>query len=179
MPIRSEEAQVSTSPRTSPSPVDALRPHSGGDGVRAFARGRRSPPAPTDPSGPPPPPPPLSLPRATEGCAVITVSGHLDLTTVPRLRERLLRVPHGPGKLLVVDLSGVTSCDALGLGLLVATARRARSFGGGLCLLAPSHSAAAALGTAGLTHVLRISPDLGTATGAVPALPAPQLGTAA
>lgn len=163
---------MSTSPRTSPLPAGALRLHSGGEGVRASARGR-SLPAPTVPGGPPP------LPHVTEGCAVIIVSGRLNLTTVPRLRERLLRVAHGPGNLLVLDLSGVTSCDALGLGLLVATARRARSFGGGLCLLAPSPSAAAALGSAGLTRLLHIYPDLATVTGTVPAAPAPQFGKAA
>ncbi|GGP85094.1 hypothetical protein GCM10010278_74430 [Streptomyces melanogenes] len=110
---------------------------------------------------------------------VIAVSGRLGLATVPRLRERLVRVSHGPGNLLVLDLSGVTSCDALGLGLLIATARRARSFGDGLCLLAPSPSVAAALGAAGLTRLLHVHSDLGTTAGAVFAVPAPELGAAA
>ncbi|WHM40653.1 STAS domain-containing protein [Streptomyces sp. BPTC-684] len=165
--------RVSTSPRTTSSPAGALRLHSGGEGARTSAQGRRSPPSPTVPGSRAP------LTRGTGGCAVVTVRGCLGLTTVPRLRERLLRVSHGPGSSLVLDLSGVTSCDALGLGLLVATARRARSLGGGLCLLAPSPSAAAALGAAGLTRLLHVHSDLGTATGTVFAAPAPEFGKAA
>ncbi|MFI1100589.1 STAS domain-containing protein [Streptomyces melanogenes] len=164
---------MSTSPRTTSLPAGALRLHPGGQGARTSARGRRSPPAPTVTGSRPPPT------HGTGGRVVVTVRGRLGLTTVPRLRERLLRVSHGPGSLLVLDLSGVTSCDALGLGLLVATARRARSFGGGLCLLAPSPSAAAALGAAGLTRLLHVRSDLGTAAGTVFAVPAPEFGKAA
>ncbi|WUT81278.1 STAS domain-containing protein [Streptomyces melanogenes] len=144
-----------------------------GQGARTSTQGRRSPPAPTVPGSRPPPT------RGTQGGVVISVRGCLGLTTVPRLRERLLRVSHGPENPLVLDLSGVTFCDALGLGLLIATARRARSFGGRLCLLAPSPSAAAALGAAGLTRLLHVHSDLGTVTGTVFAAPAPELGKAA
>ncbi|MFI1172577.1 STAS domain-containing protein [Streptomyces melanogenes] len=164
---------MSTSPRTTSLPAGALRLHSGGEGARTSAQGRRSPPSSTVAGSRAP------LTHGTGGCAVITVSGCLGLTTVPRLRERLRLVSHGPGNPLVLDLSGVTSCDALGLGLLIATARRARAFGGGLCLLAPSPSAAAALGAAGLTRLLHVHSDLGTTAGAVVAVPAPEFGTAA
>ncbi|PKV83460.1 anti-anti-sigma factor [Streptomyces sp. TLI_146] len=164
---------MSTIPRTTSSPAGALCLHPG-QGARTSAQGRGSPPAPTVPGSRPPP-----AARGTEGCVVITVRGRLGLTTLPRLRERLVRVSHGPANPLVLDLSGVTSCDALALGLLVATARRARSFGGGLCLLAPSPSATAALGAAGLTRLLHVRSDLGTATGTVFAAPAPDFGQAA
>ena len=39
---------------------------------------------------------------------------------------------------LAVDMSGVTFIGAAGIGVLVATANRAREAGGGLSLLAPS-----------------------------------------
>ncbi|MFD9791067.1 STAS domain-containing protein [Streptomyces sp. NPDC059070] len=153
------------SPRSRPSPADAPRPRSAGEGTRTSARGRGSPPS-----------PPL---RVIEGRTVVTVRGRLDLTTVPGLRERLLRVSHGPGSPLVLDLSGMTSCDALGLGLFVATARRARSFGGALCLLAPSPGAVTVLGSAGLTRLLHVHPDRGTVAGAALAAPAPRFGNTA
>ncbi|MFG2145414.1 STAS domain-containing protein [Streptomyces sp. NPDC048696] len=93
---------------------------------------------------------------------IVVVSGSLGLATVPGLRERLLRVSHGPGTRLVLDLSGVTSCDALGLGLIIATARRARSYGGSLRLVALSPAAAEALGTSGLIRLLQVLPALDT-----------------
>ncbi|WP_418952545.1 STAS domain-containing protein [Streptomyces albireticuli] len=86
------------------------------------------------------------------------VRGSLDLSGVPVLRERLLRVSHSPGSRLVLDLSGVTSCDALGLGLLVATARQARRSGGDLCLLAPCPAVARALKASGLSRLLPALP---------------------
>ncbi|GGX69922.1 STAS domain-containing protein [Streptomyces hiroshimensis] len=109
---------------------------------------------------------------------MLTVRGRLDLSGVPRLRERLLHVSHSPGSRLVLDLSGVTSCDALGLGLLVAAARRARDSGGDLCLVAPRPAVARALKASGLSRLLPVlpgndgQPGAGTGDG-----PAPRPGT--
>ncbi|MFC5143703.1 STAS domain-containing protein [Streptomyces aureoversilis] len=108
---------------------------------------------------------------------MLTVRGRLDLSGVPRLRERLLRVPHSPGSRLTLDLSGVTSCDALGLGLLVAAARSARHSGGDLCLVAPSPAVAQALRASGLSRILPVFPGFdrqsaaGTGGGPAPAHP--------
>ncbi|MFE7116261.1 STAS domain-containing protein, partial [Streptomyces sp. NPDC057654] len=78
----------------------------------------------------------------------------------PRLRE-LLRMAQGPGVRLVLDLSGVTHCDVLALGVLVATARRARFHGGELRILAPSPAVSRALGTGGLRRRLSVFPEAG------------------
>ncbi|MEU1813746.1 STAS domain-containing protein [Streptomyces roseifaciens] len=106
---------------------------------------------------------------------MLTVRGRLDLSGVPRLRERLLCVPHSPGSRLTLDLSGVTSCDALGLGLLVAAARSARHSGGDLCLVAPCPAVARALKASGLTRILPVFPGFdgpsGAATGDGPGAP--------
>ncbi|WP_160330219.1 STAS domain-containing protein [Streptomyces roseifaciens] len=97
---------------------------------------------------------------------VLVVRGRLDLSGVPRLRERLLHVSHRPGSRLVLDLSGVTSCDALGLGLLVATARCARYSGGDLCLVAPCPAVARALKASGLSRILPVFPGFDGQPGA-------------
>ncbi|WP_424887418.1 STAS domain-containing protein [Streptomyces sp. XH2] len=89
---------------------------------------------------------------------MLTVRGILNLAGVPGLRERLLHVSPGPGSRLVLDLSGVTSCDALGLGMLVAAARRARSSGGDLCLVAPCPAVTQALKVSGLSRILPVLP---------------------
>ena len=55
---------------------------------------------------------------------VVAVTGALDVTTLPRVREELERAVAGrPGR-LVVDLSGCTFIDASALGLLLDLHRR-------------------------------------------------------
>ncbi|MFE9557683.1 STAS domain-containing protein [Streptomyces sp. NPDC006703] len=136
-------------------PAAEPRPRSAGPGTRTVAR-RRSPA------------PPLStaarraaLP-GTDEVRTVALTGSLGLTTVPAARERLLRACDGPGISLLLDLSGVTSCDTLGLGLLVAMARRARSFGSGLRLVAPSPAVARALEDSGLIRLFCVCPDIDT-----------------
>jgi anti-sigma B factor antagonist len=147
---------VSRGARTSLIPADALRSPPETVGTRVPVRsGHSSPSLPVSA--------PAGQPATTDVHAdqvIVVVSGSLGLATVPGLRERLLRVSHGPGIRLVLDLSGVTSCDILGLGLIIATARRARSFGGSLRLVAPSAAVAEALGTSGLIRLLQVSPAL-------------------
>ncbi|MEV4927729.1 STAS domain-containing protein [Streptomyces roseoverticillatus] len=106
--------------------------------------------------------PPSGSPRDR----VLVVRGRLDLSGVARLRERLLHVSHSPGSRLILDLSGVTSCDALGLGLLVAAARGARHSGGDLCLVAPRPAVAQALKASGLGRILPAFPGFDGRSGA-------------
>lgn len=135
---------------------------------------------PADPGIVPVPTPRRLVPSDGRVVHVVTVRGRLDLGGVSRLRERLLRVSHGPGSRLFLDLSGVTSCDALGLGLLVATARRARRSGGDLCLVAPRPAVAQVLGASGLSRLLPVVPGIGTMAGpAGAAVPGPRTGAAA
>jgi anti-sigma B factor antagonist len=67
---------------------------------------------------------------------VVAVDGAVDLATVPRLRDELLRAVHRwRGRLLVVDLDGVTVLDDTGLGILLGAAAAARRAGGDLELV--------------------------------------------
>ncbi|WP_405725470.1 STAS domain-containing protein [Streptomyces sp. NBC_01537] len=114
-----------------------------------------------------------TLTRASaEDGIVIAIVGRLDLGTVPEVRERLLRASCGPGAALVLDLSGVGFCDALGLGMLVAVDRRARQRGGGMRLVAASDAVVEALRASGLNRILPVVP-------ALPVLPFPEVGEAA
>ena len=89
------------------------------------------------------------------GVAVLAVAGELDLATAPRLREQLTRlVGDSPGRVVVVDLSGVTFCDSIGLGVLVGAQRRARAHGGVIRLVVPDGRLADGLTQAGLDAVL-------------------------
>jgi anti-sigma B factor antagonist len=67
-----------------------------------------------------------------EGWAVARVSGDLDLTTAPRLREQIVRVVSNGQAQVVLDLEGVDFVDSTGLGVLVGLLKRTRSQGGDL-----------------------------------------------
>lgn len=67
-----------------------------------------------------------------EDCLVVAVSGEVDLSTAPTLRDHLLdRVELGERR-LVVDLSDVGFLDSTGLGVLVMAYRAATQAGGGM-----------------------------------------------
>jgi anti-sigma B factor antagonist len=69
--------------------------------------------------------------RRERGAVIAEVTGDIDISTVSRLRERLL-VLADSGDPLIVDLNEVSFIDSTGLGVLVATARRADAHGGSL-----------------------------------------------
>jgi len=76
-----------------------------------------------------------SLPRLTlsvrsqNGYAIAEVGGDLDIACAPALREQLLGVLGPHASRIVVDLSGVTFCDASGLAVLTGARRRAERHG--------------------------------------------------
>jgi anti-sigma B factor antagonist len=67
------------------------------------------------------------------GVSVVSLTGEVDLSTVPRLRGALQRAALQGS--IVVDLDGVDALDDVGLGVLVGTAGRLRSGGGDLVLV--------------------------------------------
>lgn len=60
---------------------------------------------------------------------VVRLRGDLDIATAPPLRGQLLGVPSPGVRLLILDLSGVSFCDAAGLALLINRRRRATLLG--------------------------------------------------
>lgn len=60
---------------------------------------------------------------------VIAISGELDIASTPSLRERLYVALRDPGMYVIIDLSGMTSCDASGLAMLVGARRRMEANG--------------------------------------------------
>jgi anti-sigma B factor antagonist len=70
---------------------------------------------------------PASVPLEPEPVAI---RGDTDIQSAPGLREELLRVIRRRGPQVVIDLGGVTFLDCAGLGVLVATRRRALLEGG-------------------------------------------------
>ena len=92
--------------------------------------------------------------------AVVTVSGDLDLATVPRLDDELAGVLAGDHAVerLVVDLSGVDFVDSSGLTALIKSNRRAKEDGLAFVLRSPSERVMRTLKLTQLETVLDIEP---------------------
>jgi anti-sigma B factor antagonist len=91
---------------------------------------------------------------------IVHLCGDLDIATAPALRERLLSVLWSGRRLLILDLSGVSFCDAAGLAVLVGTQRRATLLGITLRLAAPRPLVTKVLRVTGLDRSLTIHPTL-------------------
>jgi anti-sigma B factor antagonist len=94
---------------------------------------------------------PGSPPRAA-------VRGEIDIARVPWLREELLTVTLRHRPRLVLDLSGVTFMDCVGINFLLATRRRARLAGGWLQVINAARAVARIIALTRLQQVLTPSP---------------------
>jgi anti-anti-sigma factor len=94
---------------------------------------------------------------------IARLEGDLDIATAPALRERLLGVL-GPGvRLLIIDLSGVSFCDAAGLAVLIGAQRRTIARGIVVRLAAPRPQLAKLLRITGLDRSFTICASLADA----------------
>ena len=96
----------------------------------------------------------------------MTISGEIDIASVPVLRERLIGLPRPHASRIIIDLSGVTFCDASGLAVLVGASRRAGLLGGVLRLAAPAPMMATVLRLTGLHSRFEIFATVSEAIGA-------------
>jgi anti-anti-sigma factor len=103
------------------------------------------------------------LSRHQSGHTVIAVRGELDIATTASLRDRILIMLKDTTSLVIVDLSGVTFCDASGLALLVGTRRRAALHGLTVTLAAPRPNVAKLLRVTGLNRAFTVHPTLTSA----------------
>lgn len=94
--------------------------------------------------------------RANADSGLVTLTGRLDLHTVPDVRQALRRAIDSGGGELVVDLAAVQMVDAVGLGALVSAHRRAGRAGRTLVLRRVPGSIARLLFVTRLDRVLRI-----------------------
>jgi anti-sigma B factor antagonist len=65
----------------------------------------------------------------------ITLSGELDLATVPRLQDELERVEASDARSIIVDLSGLSFIDSAGIRLIITAEERSRVDSNRLVLL--------------------------------------------
>src|SRR2546429_9942939 len=67
-------------------------------------------------------------------CAVILVTGEVDVYTAPMLREQIRELAAKGAVHLIADLGKVSFLDSTGLGVLVGGLKRLREAGGSLAL---------------------------------------------
>ncbi|MFD0887389.1 STAS domain-containing protein [Streptosporangium algeriense] len=85
---------------------------------------------------------------------VVHLSGEIDIFTSAALRQQLVNTLCHSTNVLILNLSGVTSCDVSGLAVLVGVKRRARSMGITLVLTAPRPFISRLLRVTGLGRAL-------------------------
>jgi anti-anti-sigma factor len=108
----------------------------------------------------------LSCLTGADGYQVIWVNGELDIATAEKAYSYISGVIDGRPAPVTVDLSGLTFCDASGLGVLARIARHARQAGRQLRLTSPRPSL---LKLMRLTGLDRAFPELHPAVRAVSA----------
>ncbi|MEZ5217988.1 MAG: STAS domain-containing protein [Ilumatobacteraceae bacterium] len=104
--------------------------------------------------------------------AVLECTGEVDLATLPRFRDALVRhVDLHPGQVVAVDVDGLAALDDAGLGILLGAGARARSRHGDVLVICGSPRLRFRLGASRLDQALDVHPTA-VAAAAAAATPA-------
>ena len=110
----------------------------------------------------------LSCHTGANGYQIVSVTGELDIATAEQAYSYISEIIDGRLAPVTVDLSGLTFCDASGLGVLARAARYARERGRQLMLASARPSLLKIMRITGLD---RAFPELNPAAHAYSALP--------
>jgi anti-sigma B factor antagonist len=101
-------------------------------------------------------------------CAVLQVTGEVDVYFAPMLRERIRELAAKGAVHLIADLSQVDFLDSTGLGVLVGGLKRLREDGGSLALVITAPRILRIFQITGLTKVFAAWPSVADAVNADP-----------
>ena len=101
-------------------------------------------------------------------CAVLQVTGEVDVYTVPTLREQIQELAAKGAVHLIADLGQVDFIDSTGLGALVGGVKRLREDGGSLALVISTPRILRIFQITGLTKALATQPSVADAITADP-----------
>jgi len=101
-------------------------------------------------------------------CAVVRVTGEVDVYTAPMLRERIRELAAGGAVHLIADLGQVDFLDSTGLGVLVGGLKRLREDGGSLVLVLETPRILRVFQITGLTKAFAVWPSVADAITADP-----------
>jgi anti-sigma B factor antagonist len=108
-------------------------------------------------------PPLLIHARTVDGCAVVVVAGELDIAGTGPLSTKLARLLSRGATRIVLDLSHLVFCDAMGVGTLIRFSARASACGGWLRLAAVQPQPARLLRITQLTRAFPAYPTVADA----------------
>jgi len=91
-----------------------------------------------------------------DGGTPVPVSGQVDASSAPELRERLRQLGEEGGQRVVLDVADLDFKDWTGLGVLVGARRRLRETGGDLVLRSPADAAVRLLEASGMSEVFSV-----------------------
>ena len=101
-------------------------------------------------------------------CAVLKVTGEVDVYTAPMLREQMRELAAKGAVHLIADLGRVDFLDSTGLGALVGGLKRLREAGGSLALVISTPRILRIFQITGLTKALAVQPSVADAITADP-----------
>lgn len=102
--------------------------------------------------------------REIAGAHIVDVRGEIDVSTSPKLRERLVSLVNKGATRLVIDLEGVEFIDSTGLGVLVGVLKRVRARDGSLSIVCSKAGLLRVFTITGLEKVFAIYPSVESAT---------------
>lgn len=106
---------------------------------------------------------------AGDDCAVLQITGEVDVYTAPQLRERVVELIGSGFIHLIADLRDVEFLDSTGIGALVGSLRRVRVHDGSLMLVTDSPRILEIFKITGLNHAFAMYPAISEAIDASPA----------
>lgn len=105
--------------------------------------------------------------RSVDGCAVVAVTGDVDISTSPALRTALAEATSSGARAVVVDLTDVAFIDSTALGVLVGAYTALRAVDGRLAIANDHEAVLKVLRITALHDVLGARPTVAEAVAAV------------
>jgi anti-sigma B factor antagonist len=93
---------------------------------------------------------------AGSDCAVLQVTGEVDVYTAPQLREQVVQLVDSGVRHIIADLRGVDFLDSTGLGALVGSLKRLRTHDGSFKVVASGGRTLRIFQVTGLTRAFAL-----------------------
>jgi len=98
-----------------------------------------------------------------EGLAVLSLSGEVDVSNTPQVRDAALGLLSGGATKLVVDLSETTYMDSAGLGTLVGLLKRLKEAKGAMAIAGAAPRVQRLFEITNLNRIFSLYPDVAAA----------------
>jgi anti-sigma B factor antagonist len=93
-------------------------------------------------------------------CAVLQITGEVDVYTAPQLREQVIQLVDSGVRHIIADLRGVDFLDSTGLGALVGSLKRLRTHNGSFKVVASGGRTLRIFQVTGLTRAFALHPSV-------------------